>query len=152
MLFVSSALMKWDHTERHKVHLISSICTWWITEWMKELHDTFTIMKKDKWHQTRNHASSHLYTMFYLFPFLRSLKSSVMTMFQTCAAEEPPVGYFEARRVPGAELLRDALVSPAPERNRSAQCGRTIDSNRGLQSASTHYCYHPMHLCVLISL
>jgi len=53
-----------------------------------------------------------------------------MTMFQTCAAEEPPVGYFEARRVPGAELLRDALVSPAPERNRSAQCGRTIDSNR----------------------
>ena len=75
MLFVGSALMKWDHTERHKVHLISSICTWWITEWMKELHDTFTIMKKDKWHETRNHASSHLYTMFYLsVSVLRSLK------------------------------------------------------------------------------
>jgi len=47
------------------------------------------------------------------------------------------VGYFEARRVPGAELLGDALVSPAPERERSAQCGRTIDSNRGLHRRIT---------------
>jgi hypothetical protein len=82
----------------------------------------------------------------YLFP-LHSLKSSVMTTFKTCAAEEPPVGYFEARRIPRAELLRDALVSPAPERKRSAQCGRTIDSHRGLQPASTHYCYLIMNLC-----
>jgi hypothetical protein len=41
-------------------------------------------------------------------------------VFQTPAAEEPPVAYLEARRVPGAELLCDALVCPAAERKRSA--------------------------------
>lgn len=53
-------------------------------------------------------------------------------VFQTPAAEEPPVAYFEARRVPGAELLCDALVFPAAERNRGAQCGRPIGPDAGL--------------------
>ncbi|PWZ54056.1 putative WD repeat-containing protein C2A9.03 [Zea mays] len=44
----------------------------------------------------------------------------------TTTAEEPPVAYFEARRVPGAELLRDALVCPAPERKRGSQRGRPV--------------------------
>lgn len=49
-----------------------------------------------------------------------------MFQIETPAAEEPPVAYFEARRVPGAELLRDALVCPAPERKRGSQRGRPV--------------------------
>ena len=131
-----------SHRERHKVHLIiCSICTWLITEWMNRIAWHFHHYEKTS--ETKPgimHPRIFIRCSIYLFPFCVLWKSSVMTMFQTCAAEEPPVGYFEARRVPGAELLRDALVSPAPERNRSAQCGRTIDSNRGLQSAPAHYC------------
>jgi hypothetical protein len=58
-------------------------------------------------------------------------------VFQTPAAEEPPVAYLEARRVPGAELLCDALVCPAAERKTSAQCGRPIGPDAaGLCSTS----------------
>lgn len=99
-------------------------------------------------------TSVSLYPLHSLEHVFQAQSTIVNRVFQieTPAAEEPPVAYIEARRVPGAELLRDALVCPAPERKRGSQRGRPVGPDPGLRPSSRVACIFPLlrHLLLLL--
>jgi hypothetical protein len=97
-------------------------------------------------------TSVSLHSLEHVFQAQSTIVNRVFQI-ETPAAEEPPVAYIEARRVPGAELLRDALVCPAPERKRGSQRGRPVGPDPGLRPSSLVACiFHHLLLLLLLLL